>query len=169
MPQLKRAAIAESRGDIVAFLDPSDAVEPDWIDEMLPGLADPSVSAVGGSVTLSIEADANKAAHRAAYLFEYVCFGVLENGWAIGSALVRAAIDFFDTGSENFSDRPYGPLLAILFKLQKTVAAIEGHAEPTKKTHAQQLLSAKQVIFDKGNGDLLRLGLSNADGLQRRG
>ena len=63
MPQLKGAAIAAAQGDIVAILDPSDAAEPDWIDEILAGLADPAISAVGGAVLLPTDPDANKAAN----------------------------------------------------------------------------------------------------------
>ena len=63
MPQLKGAAIAAAQGDIVAILDPSDAAEPDWIDEILAGLADPAISAVGGAVLLPTDPDANKFHH----------------------------------------------------------------------------------------------------------
>jgi glycosyltransferase involved in cell wall biosynthesis len=74
MPRLKEAAISEARGEIIAILDPSDAAEPDWIDEILAGLAEPSVSAVGGSVMLPADPTAHSGANRAAYLFEYGCF-----------------------------------------------------------------------------------------------
>jgi glycosyltransferase involved in cell wall biosynthesis len=85
MPQLKGAAIAAAQGDIVAILDPSDAAEPDWIDEILAGLADPAISAVGGAVLLPTDPDANKAANRAAYLFEYGCFNPpLSGGITLG-------------------------------------------------------------------------------------
>lgn len=71
LPALKGAGIHAARGNIVAILDPVDAAEPDWIDEIVAGLADPSVSAVGGSVML---AGPPSAANRAAYLFEYGAF-----------------------------------------------------------------------------------------------
>ena len=74
MPFLKGEAIAVARGDIVAIIDPNDAAEPGWIDEILAGFADPSIHAVGGAVLLPDDRDANRAANRAAYLFEYGCF-----------------------------------------------------------------------------------------------
>ena len=71
LPELKGAAIREARGDVIAVLDPSDAADPDWIDEMLAAFADPGVSAVGGAVLL---AQAGSATNVAAYLFEYGAF-----------------------------------------------------------------------------------------------
>jgi glycosyltransferase involved in cell wall biosynthesis len=71
MPQLKGAAVRAARGDIVAILDPWDAAEPDWIDEILAALADPSVIAAGGVVALDGPAT---AANRAAYVYEYGAF-----------------------------------------------------------------------------------------------
>jgi hypothetical protein len=71
MPALKGAAIRAARGDIVAILDPTDAAEPDWVDEILEGFTDPGTSAVGGEVTL---AGPPTPANRAAYLFEYGAF-----------------------------------------------------------------------------------------------
>lgn len=71
LPTLKAAAIREARGDLVAVLDPGDAAEPGWIDEMLAAFAEPGVSAVGGSVLL---AHPGGAANVAAYLFEYGAF-----------------------------------------------------------------------------------------------
>ena len=71
LPTLKGAAIREARGELVAVLDPSDAADPDWIDEMLAAFADPDVCAVGGAVLLS---GAGSAGNVAAYLFEYGAF-----------------------------------------------------------------------------------------------
>ena len=71
LPALKGAAIRQARGELVALLDPGDAAEPGWIDEMLAAFADPDVDAVGGAVLLS---GAGSAANVAAYLFEYGAF-----------------------------------------------------------------------------------------------
>lgn len=71
LPALKGAAIREARGEFIAVLDPSDVVEPDWVDEMLDAFADPSVWAVGGTVLLS---GSECAGNVAAYLFEYGAF-----------------------------------------------------------------------------------------------
>ncbi|MEE8526092.1 MAG: glycosyltransferase [Thermoanaerobaculia bacterium] len=71
MPFLKGEAIRAARAEVVAILDPLDAAEPGWIRELLDGLADESVAAVGGAVILDGPAT---AANRAAYLFEYGAF-----------------------------------------------------------------------------------------------
>ena len=71
MPRLKAHAIAAARGEVVAILDPWDAAPPDWIDEMLAGLEDPEVTAVGGAVELD---GPPSPVNRAAYLFEYGAF-----------------------------------------------------------------------------------------------
>jgi hypothetical protein len=71
MPALKAAAIAAARAEIIAILDPVDAATPTWIDEILLGLADEQVGAVGGTVVLDGPAT---AANQAAYLFEYGAF-----------------------------------------------------------------------------------------------
>ena len=71
LPALKGAAIRLARGELIAVLDPSDAAEPNWIDEMLDAFADPGVWAVGGAVLLS---DPGSAGNIAAYLFEYGAF-----------------------------------------------------------------------------------------------
>lgn len=71
MPALKGQAIRAARADIVAILDPTAAAPPNWINEILEGLGDDDVSAVGGSVVLDGEAS---AANQAAYLFEYGAF-----------------------------------------------------------------------------------------------
>ena len=71
LPALKGAAIREARGELVAVLDPSDAADPEWIDEMLAAFADPGVCAAGGAVMLS---GARSAGNVAAYLFEYGAF-----------------------------------------------------------------------------------------------
>jgi glycosyltransferase involved in cell wall biosynthesis len=71
LPALKAAAIRAARGEWVAILDPGDAADPDWVDEMLAAFADPGVCAVGGAVVLSNRAG---AANVAAYLFEYGAF-----------------------------------------------------------------------------------------------
>lgn len=71
LPALKGAAIRQARGDLVAVLDPSDAAEPNWVDEILEAFTDPGVWAVGGSVLLS---GPGSAGNVAAYLFEYGAF-----------------------------------------------------------------------------------------------
>jgi len=71
LPMLKGAAVRRARAELVAILDPSDAAEPDWVDEILEAFADPSVCAVGGAVLL---AGAASAGNVAAYLFEYGAF-----------------------------------------------------------------------------------------------
>lgn len=71
LPALKGAAIRQARGELVAVLDPSDAAEPDWVDEMLAAFADPGVWAVGGAV---LPGGAASAGNVAAYLFEYGAF-----------------------------------------------------------------------------------------------
>ena len=71
MPALKGAAIREARGEIVAILDPTDAAEAGWIRAIVAGLADPSVTAVGGTVVLG---GPRTGANAAAYLFEYGAF-----------------------------------------------------------------------------------------------
>lgn len=71
LPALKGSAIREARGEFVAVLDPSDAAEPNWIDEMLAAFADPGVAAVGGSVLLAGPATPGNVA---GYLFEYGAF-----------------------------------------------------------------------------------------------
>ena len=68
MPTLKGHAIRAARADIVAILDPWDAAAPSWISEILDGLKDERVAAVGGAVLLN---DAATAGNRVAYLFEY--------------------------------------------------------------------------------------------------
>ena len=71
LPQLKGEAIRRARGEFVAVLDPSDAADPDWADEILAAFADPGVWAVGGAVLLSGPWSAGNVA---AYLFEYGAF-----------------------------------------------------------------------------------------------
>lgn len=71
LPDLKAAAIREARGELIAILDPSDAAEPNWIDEMLAAFSNKEVWAVGGSVLLS---GPKNAGNVAAYLFEYGAF-----------------------------------------------------------------------------------------------
>jgi glycosyltransferase involved in cell wall biosynthesis len=71
LPALKGEAIRQARGELVAVLDPGDAAEPNWVDEMLDAFADPGVWAVGGSVLL---AGPGSAGNVAAYLFEYGAF-----------------------------------------------------------------------------------------------
>ena len=71
LPALKAAAIRAARGGIVAILDPTDAAEPGWIDEILAAFEDASVAAVGGAVLLE---DAAGRGNAAAYLFEYGAF-----------------------------------------------------------------------------------------------
>lgn len=71
LPALKAAAIRRARGALIAVLDPVDAAEPDWIEQILEAFADPTVCAVGGSVLL---AGARSAGNVAAYLFEYGAF-----------------------------------------------------------------------------------------------
>jgi len=71
MPALKAAAIRAAKAPIVAILDCADAAEPDWLREILEGLADENVAAVGGTVVLD---GPPTAANRAAYLFEYGAF-----------------------------------------------------------------------------------------------
>jgi len=71
LPALKGAAIREARAELVAMLDPSDAAEPDWVDEILAAFADPGVRAVGGAVLLS---GGTGTGNVAAYLFEYGAF-----------------------------------------------------------------------------------------------
>ena len=71
LPALKAAAMRAARADVVAVIDPADAAEPGWIDEMLAALSEPGVSAVGGTVLL---ANPGSAANTAAYLFEYGAF-----------------------------------------------------------------------------------------------
>ncbi len=71
LPALKAAAIRHARGELIAVLDPVDAAEPDWIDQILTAFADSSVCAVGGAVLLS---GTQSAGNIAAYLFEYGAF-----------------------------------------------------------------------------------------------
>ena len=71
LPGLKAAAIREARGEFVAVLDPSDAAEADWVEQMLAAFEDPSVAAVGGAVLL---AGPNTPGNVAGYLFEYGAF-----------------------------------------------------------------------------------------------
>ncbi len=71
LPAMKGAAIREARGEFIAILDPVDAADPNWVDEILAAFADPEVSAVGGSVLLEIT---GSASNTAAYLFEYGAF-----------------------------------------------------------------------------------------------
>jgi GT2 family glycosyltransferase len=71
LPALKAAAIRRASGDFIAVLDPSDAAEPDWTAEIVRAFEDPTVTAVGGSVTLAGSAAAGNVA---AYLFEYGAF-----------------------------------------------------------------------------------------------
>ena len=71
LPALKGAAIRQARGELVAVLDPSDAAEPDWIDEILAAFVDPGVWAVGGAVLLQRPGGSGNVA---AYLFEYGAF-----------------------------------------------------------------------------------------------
>lgn len=71
LPALKGAAIREARGAILAVLDPSDAADPDWIDEILAAFEDPAVAAVGGAVHFAGPANAGNVA---GYLFEYGAF-----------------------------------------------------------------------------------------------
>lgn len=71
MPALKGSAIEAARGDIVAILDPWDAASSNWIAEILSGLDDGGVGAVGGTVLLD---GALTAGNGAAYLFEYGAF-----------------------------------------------------------------------------------------------
>jgi len=113
LPALKAAAIRAARADVVAILDPTDAAEPGWVDEMLAVLEDDSVSAVGGAVLLD---NAALAGNVAAYLFEYGAFNPpFAEGEAAGdlpgnnvayrrSALIDACADLLD--SEGF----YKPL-----------------------------------------------------------
>src|SRR4029077_19190848 len=68
LPALKAAAIREARGELVAVLDPGDAADPGWVDEMLAAFAEPGVAAVRGSVVLPTRGG---AANVAASLFEY--------------------------------------------------------------------------------------------------
>lgn len=71
LPALKGMAIHQARGDLIAVLDPNDAAEPDWVDEIFEAFAEPSVWAVGGAVLLSAT---HGAGNVAAYLFEYGAF-----------------------------------------------------------------------------------------------
>lgn len=71
LPALKAAAIEAARADFVAILDPTDAAEPGWIDEILAAFEDSTVAAVGGAVLLDDEAASGNVA---AYLFEYGAF-----------------------------------------------------------------------------------------------
>jgi len=71
MPALKGRAIQAARSEIIAILDATDAAEPGWIGEILAGLSEERVSAVGGVVVFDGPAT---AANRAAYLFEYGAF-----------------------------------------------------------------------------------------------
>lgn len=71
LPALKGIAIRQARGDLFAVLDPSDAAEPNWVDEIIDAFIDPSVWAVGGAVLLS---GSGSAGNVAAYLFEYGAF-----------------------------------------------------------------------------------------------
>lgn len=71
MPALKGQAIHAARADLVAILDPTAVAPPNWINEILDGLQDDDVSAVGGSVVLEGKAS---AANQAAYIFEYGAF-----------------------------------------------------------------------------------------------
>lgn len=71
LPALKGAAIQRARGAFIAILDPHDAADPDWGDQILAGFADPSVAALGGVVLLD---GPERAGNLAAYLFEYGAF-----------------------------------------------------------------------------------------------
>ena len=71
LPALKAAAIRAASGELVAILDPTDAAEPGWLDEILAAFEDGTVSAVGGAVLLD---NAAASANVAAYLFEYGAF-----------------------------------------------------------------------------------------------
>lgn len=71
LPALKAAAIRASHGDLVAIVDPTDAVEPGWLAEILAAFEDPTVVAVGGAVLLD---DKALRGNVGAYLFEYGAF-----------------------------------------------------------------------------------------------
>ncbi|QJR34540.1 glycosyltransferase [Gemmatimonas groenlandica] len=71
LPALKAAAIRQAEGDFIAMLDPSDAADPDWADQIIEGFADPGVTAVGGVV---LQAGSGSAGNVSAYLFEYGAF-----------------------------------------------------------------------------------------------
>jgi glycosyltransferase involved in cell wall biosynthesis len=71
LPALKGAGVRVARGELVAMLDPSDAAEPDWVDQILAAFEDATVSAVGGAVVLD---GPRNAGNVAAYLFEYGAF-----------------------------------------------------------------------------------------------
>jgi len=46
----RNTGIAESIGDVVAFLDDDAAAEPDWLEQLLVAYADPRVAGVGGFI-----------------------------------------------------------------------------------------------------------------------
>ncbi len=46
----RNIGIANASGEIVAFMDDDAVPEPDWIDELLEGFADPDTAAVGGFI-----------------------------------------------------------------------------------------------------------------------
>jgi GT2 family glycosyltransferase len=46
----RNSGVATARGEVLAFLDDDAAAEPDWLERLLGGYADPRVLAVGGSV-----------------------------------------------------------------------------------------------------------------------
>jgi len=71
MPVLKGRAIQAAKGDIIAILDPGAVAPADWIENIILGLKDEKVSAIGGAV---IFYGGETAANKGAYLFEYSAF-----------------------------------------------------------------------------------------------
>lgn len=71
LPRLKEGALRAARGEVVAILDPSAVAGERWVSEVLAAFDDPTVSAVGGAVVPTPDAD---TASRALYLFEYSAF-----------------------------------------------------------------------------------------------
>jgi glycosyltransferase involved in cell wall biosynthesis len=46
----RNTGIATTKGDVIAFLDDDAAAEPDWLEQLVAGYADPRVCGVGGAI-----------------------------------------------------------------------------------------------------------------------
>jgi hypothetical protein len=71
LPRLKAHGLRHARGSIVAIVDPTARVAPDWATQVLAAFEDAKVQGAGGVVTLE---GPRTPGNLAAYLFEYGAF-----------------------------------------------------------------------------------------------